>query len=170
MLNQSTHLSVSIATVSMLCQDLRLRMTSVLCRPLMVSVKALASGLEPIASTCLVVGVTNAANRGLDIQIYYAFGVPDGNVLDATVAVVHQTALISWTVCVKRRFKRVEDRVGLGRSRRCPTEKGIGRHWLKTNAERGWRRCLKCRQSSGQSQILPQIASGPSLDDPEPCG
>ena len=54
----------------------------------MVSAKALASGLDPMASTGSIAGISDAANRGLDARFCQTLGVADGHVLPATVAVV----------------------------------------------------------------------------------
>ena len=77
----------------------------------MVSAKALASGLEPLAHTGSIVGISDAANRGLDACFCQTLGVADGNVLPATVAVVDQTAIMNRPTRIKCLFKRVQNEV-----------------------------------------------------------
>ena len=88
----------------------------------MVSAKALASGLEPIASTDSIVGVADSADGWLNARLCQSLGVVNGHVLPAAIAVVNKPAMIGWTAGIKRQLKCIENEVGLGRSRRFPTE------------------------------------------------
>ena len=76
-----------------------------------VSAKALASGLEPMAHTGSIAGISDAANRGLDACFCQTPGAADGNALPATVAVVDQTALLNRPARIKYLFRRGQNEV-----------------------------------------------------------
>ena len=70
----------------------------------MVSAKALASGLEPMASTGSIIGITDAANRRLDTCFCQPLGIANGNVLGG----------FNRSSRVKGLFTRIQNAVGLG--------------------------------------------------------
>ena len=93
----------------------------------MVSAKALASGLEPMASTGSIIGVADAANGWFDPCVYQTFGVSDRDVLAPPVAVVDQSALVGRVTGIKCLLKCIENEVGLGRPRRLPADDAVSK-------------------------------------------
>jgi hypothetical protein len=52
--------------------------------------KALANGLEPVAHTGSNVGVTDSADREIDLGLGKALGVSDRQILRSSIRVMHQ--------------------------------------------------------------------------------
>src|SRR5919107_3980706 len=92
LLYQSTHSRVAYSTASRERQGPRRRITSVLNRPLLLdAVRPTGQGV--------VVGITDAADRGLDAGFEQPLCVPNRNVLPTPVAVMdeaapHRTAVV----------------------------------------------------------------------------
>ncbi len=109
LLYQSTHSRVANSTASRQRQGPRRRITSVLNRPLLLdAVRPTGQGV--------VVGITDAADGGLDTGLEQTLCVPSRNALPAPVAVVDGAALHR-TAVVQRLLQGIEDEVGMRRPR-----------------------------------------------------
>ena len=106
----------------------------------MVSAKALASGLERVAITGPIAGITDAADRGPDTSLCQTLGVADRNLLPAKVAVINWSALVNGPTGIKRLFNCIQIRATV---RHWSDEPFLVRHRFK----RKWRR---------QGSVLPE--------------
>ena len=80
--------------------------------------------VKPVDRFCegVVIAVSDAADRRLDPGLGEPFGVLDGHVLAAAVAVVDEAAAMNRAPVVQGLFKRVQDEAGMGCAAGAPAD------------------------------------------------